>query len=190
MPKQTCWLGLIFLLLGGCAWIDQRAVITPQLDISPSTIGAGKPVAVKIVDERPREVIGHRAASGVGGEIRAAQDIPDLVHQKVNEGLTHHGFVPGGADASSSRAMRVDLRLLEYEVTMGFWTGTMSSRAALKVTCTNGTETFDKLYRSNHEEHSMWVQTAASNNRQLSLAVSDVLDQMFRDQELLAFLAR
>jgi hypothetical protein len=124
MQRMAVFVCLGLVAAGGCAFVDQKARFDPDVRVPTSNVGAGRRVVIAVVDERPRSLIGRRGAGGsVGGAITTDQDLAELVRGKLAQGLQQYGFAPVSADGAEAPKMNVEVRFLEYELAMGFWTG-------------------------------------------------------------------
>jgi uncharacterized lipoprotein YajG len=191
--KNMCSPLLLFaavLLLGACAFNPQKVTLQPVLTVSGSDVGKARVISLKIVDERPKQVLGHRGtAYGSAAEITTDQDVSEIVRDKVSEGLRANGFDVVSAGANSPLSMKVEIRLIEYSTSTGMWTGGIHTKAALKVVCKNGSRDYENLYRQENEDRIMVVPTAEKNEEFLNKVVAQTLDKIFQDQELMKFLA-
>ena len=173
-------------ILAGCAFSAQEPVVVkPELVTHQSSIGSGKTVYVNVVDERASKVLGTRGARGVGAELTAADSLVDSVRDSVSQGLRNQGFAIAAAVPPDGRTLRVEVRDLEYNVAVGFWSGTLRAQCALKATCQVGpTLAYDKLFRGEHEESVQVVQGSDANVRYINDAVSKAVNQLVDDPEL------
>ena len=65
----------VLVVLAGCTFSPQAPVVVkPELVAHQSCAGAGKPVYVSVVDQRPSKVLGRRGVRGVGAELTAADN--------------------------------------------------------------------------------------------------------------------
>lgn len=178
------------LFLSACAFSPQKANIAPTMAVTPSDVGSGVTVAVNVVDERPSKTLGRRGtAYGAAAEITAAQDLAVVVQQHVVDALEQKGFTTADYDRDAPTRLSVEIRLLEYSTSQGFWTGGVQVQGTLKAVAMNDGEHFDKMYRSDEEKRVMVVPTADENEAWINTALSDVLNQMLNDDELVEFLA-
>ena len=182
-------LAITLFALGACAFTPQRATLQPTLSIPQANIGQGKAVSVQVVDERPSQSLGRRG-SVRGAEITTDQNIAELIVDSVRHGMTQVGFTPVPYDAAQARALRIEVRQLEYSTSTGFWTGGVHTNAALKATATNQGVTYENFYRAGSEQRVVAVPGASANEQLLNQALSSVLDKLFQDQALLSFLAK
>ena len=181
-------LALAALFATGCAYTPQQVRLAPASMIAPSDRGQGVAVSVKVIDERPSQSLGNRGdAYGKGAEIRTGDDLAALVAAELQRGLAAKNYAPS---ATSSTALNAEVRLLEYSTSTGFFTGGVHIRAAIKVRAyAPGGKTYEKLYRSDREERVAVVPTAEKNEAWINRGLSEVIEQIFADDELLDLLA-
>lgn len=177
--------------LSGCAFTPQQANLAPTVSIIASDEGKNVAVGVRVIDERPSKSLGRRGtAYGAAAEITAAQDLAVVVQQQVIDGLRKKGFNPVEFDRTKEPRLTVEIRLLEYSTSQGFWTGGVHIKGALKAVATRASDNYERMYRSEKEERVIVVPTAESNEKLINMALTELLDQMFADTDLFKFLAR
>lgn len=182
---------IVFVLLFGlgCAYVPQQATIAPEIEIIKSSIGAGTHVYLQVVDERDDTVIGHRgSAYGKAAEITTTQDIRTIFIEEISKGLKANQFTIIEDRDSASVFLRIDIRLLEYSTSTGFWTGGVHTKAALKGTAKRGDIIYEKMYRSENEDRVMVVPDAKTNESYINAVVEDILLELFSDNDLLIFM--
>lgn len=183
-------LSLVFMGLAGCAFAPQQANLNPLVDVASSNDGNGTAIALRVTDERPSKSLGHRgSAYGPAAEITSSQELAAVVQQQLIDGLKKKGFEIVDFDLEKNPNLSVEIRLLEYSTSTGFFTGGVSVKGAVKVVARRGSESFERLYRSEDEKRVVVVPTAKTNEQWLNTALEDVLDQIFEDIGLLRFLA-
>lgn len=179
------------LVLSGCAFNPQTANISPTVNVAGSEEGNGISVGVQVNDERPSKSLGRRgAAYGAAAEITAAQDIAAIVQREVIAGLNKKGFSATESRENDYTRLVIEVRLLEYSTSTGFWTGGVHIHGALKAVARRGDKTYEKMYRSDKEERVMVVPTAETNEKWINGALSDVLNQLLDDRGLMMFLSQ
>jgi len=179
------------LMAAGCAFNPQKANLAPAVSIAASTEGKGVTVAVRVSDERPSKSLGRRGtAYGAAAEITAAQDVAVVVQEQIIAGLKKKGFAAVAEGASSNATLSVEVRLLEYSTSQGFWTGGVNIRGALKAMATKNGKSYEKMYRSDKEQRVVVVPTAETNEKWINDALSDVLTQLLSDSALTTFLVQ
>jgi len=177
-------------LFAGCAFNPQTANIAPTVAVMASSEGRGVTVGVRVVDERPSKSLGRRGtAYGAAAEITAAQDIATIVQKEIIEGLKKKGFSALDYSDSANPKLSVEVRLLEYSTSQGFWTSGVNIKAALKAIAVKSGKTYEKMYRTDKEERVVVVPTAETNEKWINDALTEVLRQLLDDHGLIAFLA-
>ena len=179
---------LTLLVSAGCAFVDEDIMLRPSSRVAASTIGEGQQVAVTVIDERPSTMIGIRGHMRTA-EIRAVQDVGRVVNDAVNQGLANQGFEPVADTGAEPVTLEVQIRALSYDATSGFWTGGVYTNAALKVVARNGDDSFEQMYRSAAEDRAFITPMASEDAAQINQVLSNVIDQVLSDQQLLGFLA-
>ena len=169
----------------------QEANLAPNLSVMPTSEGKGVVVSVRVMDERPSKSLGFRGGVyGKGSEIESAQDVAVVIKKAIILGLRSKGFYTSDWNMESDPRLTAEVRLLEYSTSTGFWTGGVHVNAAIKIEAVNGGKVYEKMYRSEKEKRVVFVPDAASNEKQINLALSDVLNRIFDDQALMNHLAR
>jgi len=190
---RAYWIGVVVLLMimSGCAFAPQAVKINPEAKIASTTDGQGKSVFVTVIDERPRKTLGTRGVKGVGAEITLDCDLPLIIRESLTNGLRQLGFTPTSDKPSEPRQLRAEIRNLDYEVLMGFWSGTVRTAFGLKATCILGTNRpYERLYLGEFRESVQVVQGQEANERYINAAVSSALNELFQDPLLSKCLAQ
>jgi len=174
----------------GCAFNPQTARISPNVEVASGDIGQGTTVAFRAVDERASKSLGNRgAAFGKGAEISSTEDIAAVVHEKIADGLRKKGFAVTDYNETASPRLSVEVRSLEYDTSIGFWTGGVKVQAALKAVAVRDGKTYERMYRTDKERRVVIVPGAGKNEQWINEAVTDVLTQVFDDTGLYRHLA-
>lgn len=179
------------IFLGGCAFTPQQANLAPIVSIASSNEGNNVTVAVRVLDERLSKTLGRRGtAYGAAAEITAAQDVAVVVQKHILAGLREKGFNPVDYAEAKDPSLTVEVRLLEYSTSTGFWTGGVHIKGAVKAIAVRGGANYERMYRTEKEERVVVVPTAEMNEQWLNTALSNVLHEMFEDVGLFRFLAK
>jgi uncharacterized lipoprotein YajG len=181
---------LSLVVLSGCAFMPQQANLRPAVSVLASSEGKNVTVAVRVIDERPSKSLGRRGTGlAPAAEITAAQDVAMVVQQQVVDGLRKKGFNPVDYNEHNNTRLTVEIRLLEYSTSVGFWTGGVHVKGALKAIAVRNGESYERMYRSEKEERIVVVPTAETNEEWINAALSDMLSQLFEDTGLFKFLS-
>jgi uncharacterized lipoprotein YajG len=174
-----------------CAFIDQNVKITPSVEVAKSNIGNGRTVGIKVVDEREDSLIGKRgSAYGDAAAIKTDQDMVELFSVEISRGFENKGFEPVPYLEEIPVYVKVEIRSVEYDTSMGLWTAGNMANSAIKVIAYNESKNYEKMYRSQVEIRTAFVASQETNAKIINQAVSDVIEKMFQDEDLLSFLAK
>lgn len=186
------WLTILaaIALSSGCAFAPQAVIISPQVDVQASEVGADRSVNLNVVDERPRTTLGTRGVRGVGADLTIEGDLSATVQKALVEGLAKQRFKPLIDSNPESRELRVEIRNLDYTMIMGFWSGTLKVDISLKAICIRGSQRpYEQLHRGEIAESVQVVQSAEANNSYISQAVSAAVNSLLKDRKLLICLS-
>jgi uncharacterized lipoprotein YajG len=191
MKKLGIAFMVLFFSLSGCAYIDQNLSVKPDLSFSSDNIGGGKKIALRVVDDRDDQLIGKRGVQYMpGGKISTDQDLVEVLKNALSDGLRKKGFEPVGEN-DPSLSMKVELRSLAYTTAMGFWTGGNIGTAVIKIIATEPSgKTYEKTYRSQKEIRTAFVGSQETDAKVVNGALSEAINKIFEDKELLKFLAQ
>ncbi len=189
--------GLLMLSMTGCAFIDQQLRVEPHLTVVPSNIGEGKQVALRVIDDRQEQLIGKRGYhsgtyGGVyggltgGAKISTDQDLAEVIRAVVRDGLRQKGFEPVD-DNRADRSLKVELRALAYDTSVGLMTGGNLGKASVKVLASRSGATYEKTYHSQQEIRTFFVASQETNAHVINAALSEALDKLFADADLWNF---
>ncbi len=184
-----CLVALVALTTSGCAFTSYKTQLKPEIQVSSTSLGHGAQVYVEGHDERSDDVIGNRTPVG-GGEITPEQDVGEVVENAMVDGLRQMGFQPVQNPAARIPQLRIEARALDYKIAQGFWAGGLDVDVALKAICILGDRRpYEKLHRGHHEESIQVVQSASQNEYYINSALSQAINQVLSDRDLLQCLA-
>lgn len=173
--------------LSACAFQKQAIKLQPTVEVATSDTGAGKALRLNVSDERPRATLGTRGAGGIGEQLTLEGDLVDTVRVAVGDGLRAQGF---GVDGSADHQLRVEIRNLDYTLNSGFWAGKLNIEFLLKGICIRGNERpYEQVYRGEFRKNIQVVQNEDSNNIFVNQAVSQAINALLNDQQLIRCLA-
>lgn len=188
--KKLVLAALAVALLSGCAFNAQTVQLNPVVASSHSTEGQGVSVAVRVVDERASQSLGHRGgAAGAAAEITTNSDVAAVVSERVTRALQNDGFTVMGPNAQGNASLTVEVRLLNYSTSVGFWTGGIQVEATLEAKAQKSGKNFEQMYRVKNEQRVVVVPTADKNAEWINAALGDAITKLVTDPKLLAFLA-
>jgi len=176
-------------LVGGCAWTPQTAALKPAPYITPSTVGNGVTVAVRTIDKRASETIGHRGVDSQNAAITTTQNVAALFQEKIIEGLRQKGFSASAFAGQPGRLLIVEIRQIDYTTDMEFWKGIVKTEAVLGASMIKDGVKFEQSYSGKRTENTVEAPGAKTNERLINGAISDALQRLFEDENLIRYLA-
>ncbi len=187
-PENYLIFIVIILMTGGCAYMSHDVTIDPHYTASSAVTGQNRPVSLEVVDEREDQDIGRRTDMyGMGALITNEQDVADVFRSKISEALKAKGFEANSADTFPK--LKVEVRAIKYTTSAGIMRGGFLARSAIKIIAKNGSETYEKMYRSSVEKKKFFLPFADSNRTQINDSINEVLEKFFQDESLFKFLA-
>ncbi|MCK5656175.1 MAG: hypothetical protein KAI03_07790 [Candidatus Aureabacteria bacterium] len=169
--------------------MSQTVEFAPDVRVLGSNIGKGREVLITVKDERTKKILGRRGSGfGPAASITTTQDLPKIILKRVKSALKAYNFKPVES-GSISRSLSVEIRAVEYDTSMGFASSGVHVRASLKADGKNGVSVFEKFYRAEKDKRIIIVPTAKSNAKFINEVLSQALENLINDQELLDFLA-
>lgn len=179
---------LIYFALAACS--SQAVELRPQAVGTRLYANAnGQLVTLAVRDERPTETIGMRGTTVRLGDITAAGDVPSIVSKAITDALHGTGFRVEQLPSTQADLV-VDLRHLTFAEHKGMWTGKSDANAAINArVMRNGSIVFERLYRGTSASRGMLVGTARSNAGLVNASLTDAVQRLANDTELMAALA-
>ena len=181
----------LVVLAPACAFTPQAVVLKPEIQPALASNFQGRTVYLTVVDERPRQTLGTRSVRGLGAELTVAGDLTNVVRTAVANGLRRQGFVITSHRDADGHELRVEIRNIDYNVTQGFWAGTLRVECGLKAICIVGSaRPYERLYRGEDMEKVQFVQGNQANEKYVNSAISKAINSLLRDSELINCLAQ
>ncbi len=181
--KRSWIIPAFFILLAtGCAHSPQMVAPKPVINTPIASVGGGRSVFVTVADERTMSGLGTRE----GGEIMVGSTLSEIVRSSISEGLQRQGFRPVSIAEANSRELHVEIRDLFYVLTRGIWTDKVRVECGLKVICSTGANRlYEKFYRGERAENIGSDPTRAENEGYVNDALSEALNSVLQDQQLI-----
>jgi len=186
---KVCRLAMLLAVVSmgsGCAFQSQAVKITPEVKSISNVSGSGKNVQLVVLDERPSKVIGQRGVGSAGADMTVDGDLQSIVAAAISSGLEQHRFSTQSQDSHDLSRLRVEIRNLESKNIMGFWAGTLRDEFSLKGICKSAKGgDYEQMYNGIFETSIQVVPTGEANNKYISAAVSDAVNKLVNDDQLL-----
>lgn len=179
------------VVLGGCALSPQVVSLNPTLETAEHrTIGEGTRLGLSVVDARPSPVVGQRG--GVyekTAAIRTAGDVTPALRRELARALEAVGFSVVTGAARVDAALTVEIADISYRARGGTFVRGVETSATLRAEARRGQRTFTGRYRGRQSKDVLTAPGEAENQALINAAVSNVLQRLVSDSELLGFLA-
>jgi len=192
MRKALLATNLLFMVIltSGCVFFHQKVNLQPEVNIAEINYGNGIEVLVKVADERPEKVIGHKGGvfTTNGETITTDRDVEKIVFESIMQGLHKQGFNPIANVEDSHRMLKVEIRNIAYRTSHGFVTGAIHTAASIKAVATNNGKTYEKMYVVENEKRSFFGPSDDETEELINTALSQTLEKLLQDQDLLVFL--
>ena len=176
-------------LVCGCAWKPQSATLQPAPNITPSTVGNGVTLAVRVIDKRQSDTIGYRGLDSQNAAITTTQNVATVFQEKIIKGLVRKGFSASPFEGQPGRLLIVEIRQIDYTTDMEFWKGIVKTEAALGASMIKDGVKFEQFYSGKRTENTVEAPGAKTNERLINGAISDALQRLFEDENLIRYLA-
>ena len=187
--KHSLVFSALIIVLSGCAWVPQTATLNPKPRITPSSIGNGVGVAVRVIDRRPSQILGHRGLESKNAAIKTEQNVATLFQEKIIEGLGRKGFSTAPYEGQPGRLLTVEIRQIDYTAEMEFWKGVAQTEVTLNASVVKDGVRLERAYSGKRSEKTIEAPSAKTNERLINDAITDALQRLFEDEGLMRYLA-
>ena len=190
MNKSIFFVSLMPFLAACATFAPQMVTLNPQVSVTQSAAGLGKVVALKVIDTRADKALGYRTTrSDKDSAIITNQDVAKVVQSKIYDNLKKSGFDVDILD-NGARALRIEIRDLDYSAPTGSWTGGIRVLATLNAVVKNGDTTYENLYQITNNERVILKPDREKNEELINKTLSDVLQRLLQDEKVIALLAK
>lgn len=178
------------LLLAGCALSPQVVSLNPELDMNNfNAVGAGKRVALQVIDNRPGRVVGSRGGIYADtSSISTTADIAAPIRTEFAAALNKLGFNVVTAGDTADAELRLLIDVLEYKTAGGSVIRSIETAAALRTIGKVGNREFTGRYRATRSKDVVKTPGPEENEALINAVISRVLERALEDQALLEFL--
>ena len=195
MNAKTAVLTTLLMMtaaLQACSLKPQYLRLDPQpLKVEEAQVGNGTTVGLQVVDVRSPKKLGE-----VGDpdnkmvDVNLADDPSARIFERVKDALTKMGFtvVPGSENADP--ALNVELRKLELQSVKTPFTFETELRAEVAAHASKGNSYYDRQFNVRTRKDGAAPPFEQDSNRLVNTAVSQALEDLLSDEQLLDTLAR
>ena len=175
----------------GCSLQPQFLRIDPELKVKEAQIGNGKTVGLRVADSRPDKKLGE-----VGDpdrkmvEVRVEDDPSPAIYERVKQALISLGFSVRPYSETMDRTLDIKIRNLELQSVKKPLTFDTELRAEVAAHVVNSTEYYDRQFNVRTRKDGAAPPFEKDSTLLVNIAVSQALEDLLADEELLAMLAR
>ena len=177
-------------LLTGCNLTHEQFALTPNVAVTPSNVGQGQTIAVKVFNNVPSKQIGIRASDyDPNRAITLTNNLQGMVDHVVTTTLKAQGFKPVRNDAS--RHLVVTLNSLKYRYdNADTLKTTIHISCSLSVKANAEHETLSRTYKSRVDFKVLTAPSMATDQAYINAVISSALNKMVNDAQLMHLLSQ
>jgi uncharacterized lipoprotein YajG len=175
----------------GCSLKPQNLRIDPEVKVKEAQIGDGKIVGLRVSDSRPDKKLGE-----VGDpdrkmvEVRVEEDPGPAIYDRVQLALIKLGFSVQPYSETMDRTLDIQIRNLELKSVKKPLTFDTELRAEVAAHAVNSNEYYDRQFNVRTRRDGAAPPFEKDSTRLVNTALSQALEDLLADEELLAMLAR
>jgi uncharacterized lipoprotein YajG len=181
---------LLAAALAGCAAKPQNIRIDAPVAVSPTDLGRGKVVWLRVSDARPQKTLGVIGdLEGQYAHVSVEDDPSGVLYQNIAEGLRKLGFEVLPTPGPDERSLSVEVRELKYEAIKKSLTFDTRAKAAIAAQAQRGSDRYDRLYEAGQNGTGPVLPGPTETARTVNETVSMALAEMLSDRQLVTLLA-
>jgi uncharacterized lipoprotein YajG len=189
------WLGaaVIALTMGtqGCTLKTQYLRIDPDIKVKEAQIGGDKTIGVRIADARAEKKLGE-----VGDpdrkmvDVLVEEDPSPAIYERVKKALTKLGFSVQPYGETMDRTLDIKIQMLELQSEKKPLTFDTELRAEVTAHAANDNAYYDRQFNVRTRRASAAPPYEKDSTALVNTALSQALEDLLADEQLLALLAR
>lgn len=184
-------LSILVIFAAGCAFAPQSANLNPAVNVTTTNIGKNRTVHIEVVDDRATKSLGRRGSGyGPAASITAGGDLSVIIREELTKGLQAKGFKVVERKKSARNDLKIEIRNLKYTTSQGLFTTGIHVASAFKVYAKNRKSSIDKMYRFQKDKNAFFVPRASTNEKWINQVLSNTLEKILSDEELLTHLSK
>ena len=175
----------------GCSLKPQYLRIDPEVKVKEAQVGNGTTIGLRISDDRSEKKLGE-----VGDpdrkmvDVSVEEDPSAAIYQRVRQALTKMGFSVEPYSNSMDRTLDIKIRKLELQSVKKPLTFDTELRAEVAAHAVNSNEYYDRQFNVRTRKDGAAPPFEKDSTLLVNTAVSQALEDLLADEELLSLLAR
>ncbi|MGQ0577878.1 MAG: YajG family lipoprotein [Betaproteobacteria bacterium] len=190
-------LSLVLAALGmvaaiqGCALKPQILHIDPTVKVNESAVGSGRLIGLGVTDARPDKKLGEVGDPNTKMvDVSVEEDPSAAVYERLKEALGKLGFSVDPYSDAMERTLQVEIRNLDLTSVKTAFTFETELRAAVGARVANGPEYYDRQFNVRTRKDSAGPPFEKDSTLLVNTAVSQALEDMLSDEQLVYLLAK
>ena len=175
----------------GCSLKPQYLRIDPEIKVKEAQIGNSRAVGLRVSDSRSDKKLGE-----VGDpdrkmvDVRVEEDPSPAIYERVKQALIRLGFSVQPYSETMDRTLDIKIHNLELQSVKKPLTFDTELRAEVAAHAVNSTEYYDRQFNVRTRKDGAAPPYEKDSTLLVNTAVSQALEDLLADEELLAMLAR
>ncbi|HKB83357.1 MAG TPA: YajG family lipoprotein [Burkholderiales bacterium] len=175
----------------GCSLTPQNLRIDPEVKVKQTQVGNGQAVGLRVSDARPDKKLGE-----VGDPDRKMVDVSieedpgPAIYERVKQALTTLGFSVQPYGETTDHTLDITIRNLQLQSLKTPLTFETELRAEVSAHAANPTAFYDRQFNVKTRKEGAAPPYEKDSTQLVNTAVSQALEDLLADDELLALLAR
>ncbi len=175
----------------GCALKPQNLRIDPPVKVSDAAVGNGRIIGLGVTDARTNMKLGEIGdPNNKMVDVSVNENPSAAVYNRLQQALTKLGFSVVPYSDAMERTLQVELRDLELNSVKTALTFETELRAAVGARVANGPEYYDRQFHVRTRKDGAAPPFEKDSTMLVNNAVSQALEDMLADAQLLALLAK
>jgi len=173
----------------GCALSPQTIAVHPTVTVDPAALGAGRSLALEVVDKRSRREFGTRggiydstATIGPEGDLTAG------IHAAMAEALTSKGFRVQPAGAAADLGMRVEVEDISYAASGEPVVRSIEVASRIAAVIRKGDAEYTGRAQVRQTKDVFKAPEPAQNEALINGTIAQTLERLLRNNDLIEFL--
>ena len=193
--KKRLWLVLavfgMVAAIQGCALNPQVLIIDPTVKVNESAVGNSRIIGLGVTDARTDKKLGEIGdPNNKMVDVSVEEDPSAAVYERLQEALTKLGFSVVPYSDAMERTLRVEIRNLELKSVKTPLTFETELRAAVGARADNGAQYYDRQFDVRTRKDGAAPPFEKDSTLLVNTAVSQALEDMLADEQLLELLAK
>ncbi len=194
MKTRLLFVLAVFGMVGaiqGCALKPQNLRIDPMVKVNESAVGNSRIIGLGVTDSRPDRKLGEVGDPNTKMvDVRVDEDPSAAVYERLREALAKLGFSVVPYSDAMERTLRVEIRNLDLTSVKTAFTFETELRAAVGARVANGPEYYDRQYNVRTRKDGAAPPFEKDSTLLVNTAISQALEDMLSDEQLVELLAK